>query len=127
MTPKRIQRRSLIPPTTRLLDIAMATILLAITLPLLLITALAIKLEGMGPVLERRECIGSGGRRFQMLKFRTTVHNPEYPTRDWAQELTQVGQVLRNTRIDALPQLVNVLRGEMSMIAGDGFSPTFLD
>jgi lipopolysaccharide/colanic/teichoic acid biosynthesis glycosyltransferase len=107
----------------------MATILLAITLPLLLITALAIKLEGAGPVLERRECIGSGGRRFRVLKFRTMVHNPEYPTRDWAQELTRVGQVLRNTRIgiDALPQLVNVLRGEMSMIAGDGFSPTFLD
>jgi lipopolysaccharide/colanic/teichoic acid biosynthesis glycosyltransferase len=108
----------------RLGDLAIACVLLAITLPLLLIVALAIRWEEPGPVLERRERI-SHGRRFQVLKFRTTVHDPEHVTPAWAQRTTQVGEFLRYTRIDALPQLINVLRGEMTLI--DSFSPPFLD
>ena len=111
----------------RLADVAIAVILLAITLPLLVITVVAIKLESSGPVMERRECIGRGGRRFQMLKFRTTVHDPEHATPAWARHMTQVGRFLRSTRVDTLPQLINVLRGEITIIGGDGFSPTFLD
>lgn len=106
-------------------DLAIACVLLAITLPLLLIVFLAIRWEGPGPVLERRECIGRSGRRFQMLKFRTTVYDPEHATPAWAQRTTGVGQFLRYTRIDVLPQLINVLRGEMTLI--DSFSPPFMD
>ena len=111
----------------RLGDVAIACILLAITLPLMIIVALAIKWESPGPVLDRQTCIGRGGRRFQMLKFRTTVHEPAHATAGWAREMTQIGQFLRYTRIEPLPQLINVLRGEMSMIERDSRSPSFLD
>jgi len=109
----------------RLGDVAIACILLAITLPLMIIVALAIKWESPGPVLDRRSCIGCNGRRFQMLKFRTAVHDPEHATPAWAQRTTGVGQFLRYTRIDVLPQLINVLRGEMTLI--DSFSSPFVD
>jgi lipopolysaccharide/colanic/teichoic acid biosynthesis glycosyltransferase len=108
-------------------DFVIACLLLAITGPLMLIVALVIKLESTGPVLERRECIGRGGRRFQMLKFRTTMHDPRHATPAWAQKTTQVGEFLRYTRIEDLPQLINVLRGDISIIDRDARSPSVLD
>jgi lipopolysaccharide/colanic/teichoic acid biosynthesis glycosyltransferase len=108
-------------------DFVIACLLLAITAPLMMIVALAIKLESPGPVLVSQSCIGRGGCRFQTRKFRTTVHDPKLATAAWAQKTTQVGQFLRYTRIDALPQLINVLRGEMTLIDGDLLSPPFLD
>jgi hypothetical protein len=71
--------------------------------------------------------IGRGGRRFQMLKFRTSVHSPEHLVTPWAEEITRVGRFLRFTRLEALPQLINVLRGEMSIIDSSAHSPSFLD
>ena len=111
----------------RLGDIVIACLLLAFTAPLMLIVALAIKLESAGPVLDRQSCIGQGGRRFQMLKFRTTIHDPKHATAPWARQTTQIGESLRYSRIEALPQLINVLRGEMSIIDPDARSPSFLD
>jgi lipopolysaccharide/colanic/teichoic acid biosynthesis glycosyltransferase len=111
----------------RSLDVVIAGALLAITAPLMLLVALGVKVESPGPVLVKETRIGIGGRRFQMLKFRTIVHDPEHTIPVWAQKQTQIGQFLRHTRIEALPQLFNVLRGEMTLIDGDGFSPTFLD
>ena len=108
----------------RLGDIVIACLLLAITGPLMVLVALAIKLESAGPALDRRTCIACGGRRFQMLNFRTVVHDPA-PT--WAQRTTQLGEFLRYTRIEDLPQLINVLRGEMSIIDRDARSSTFLE
>src|ERR1700730_11344605 len=95
-------------------DVAIACTLLAVTLPLLLTISIVIKFENPGPALEARERIGRGGRRFRMLRFRTTVHRPGQPTAASAQETTRVGSFLRHTRIDALPQLVNVIRGDIS-------------
>ena len=111
----------------RLRDLVIASLFLALTLPLMLTIALVIKLESTGPVLERRECIGRGGRRFQMLKFRTAMHDPRHAAPAWARRTTQIGQFLRYTRIEDLPQLINVLRGEMSIIDQNGGSPSFLD
>ena len=111
----------------RLGDIVIACLLLAVTSPLMLIVTLAIKLESAGPALDRRTCIACGGRRFQMLKFRTVVHDPEHATPTWAQRTTQLGEFLRYTRIEDLPQLINVLRGEMSIIDRDARSSTFLE
>ena len=112
----------------RLGDVVIACILLAITLPLMIIVALAIKWESPGPVLDRRSCIGCNGRRFQMLKFRTAVHDPEHATPAWvAPKNTRLGRFIRHTRIEALPQLINVLRGEMSMIDIEAHLPFFLD
>src|SRR6266404_5490919 len=73
-----IQKEDLAGRIRRLSDVAISVILLAITLPLLLIIGLAIKLEGPGPVLERRECVGRRGRRFRRLKFRATIYGPEH-------------------------------------------------
>jgi lipopolysaccharide/colanic/teichoic acid biosynthesis glycosyltransferase len=100
----------------RLGDLAIACVFLAITLPLLLVVSFAIKWASPGPTLEAQERIGQSGRRFRMLAFRTTVqHNPLHST-PLAPETTGVGSFLRYTRIDALPQLINVLRGDISML-----------
>jgi len=111
----------------RLMDFVIAAILLAITAPLMLLIALTIRAESTGPIFVKLTCIGLGGRRFEMLKFRTLVHDPEHTIPLWARKPTQVGQVLRYTRLDALPQLINVMRGAMSIIDPDGRSPSFLD
>jgi len=111
----------------RLGDLVIAFMILAITFPLMLMVALAIRLETPGPILDRQTCIGRDGRRFQLLKFRTSVHKPHHPIPPWAQDMTRVGQLLRYTRLDALPQLINVLRGEMSITDPDAYSPSFLD
>jgi lipopolysaccharide/colanic/teichoic acid biosynthesis glycosyltransferase len=112
---------------TRIGQLVIACALLAATLPLMILVALAIKLESAGPVLEQRDCIGHGGRGFRMLKFRTTAYDPDRSTPPWARQPTRVGQLLRYTRIDALPQLINVLRNEMSMINTATRAPPFLD
>jgi lipopolysaccharide/colanic/teichoic acid biosynthesis glycosyltransferase len=124
---RRVQNQRAADQMKRLADFVIACVLLAITLPLMIIVALAIKLESAGPVLDRQTCIGCNGRRFQALKFRTVVHDPENATPAWAQRTTQLGQFLRYTRIEDLPQLINVLRGEMSIIDRDARSSTFLD
>ena len=111
----------------RLADLVIAAVVLAATLPLTLLAALAIKCEGPGPIFERQTCVGRGGRRFQMLKFRTTVADRDDNVPLWARKTTQVGQFLRCTRIESLPQLCNVLRSEMSLIDPDGSSPSFLE
>jgi lipopolysaccharide/colanic/teichoic acid biosynthesis glycosyltransferase len=111
----------------RLMDFVMAAMLLAITAALMLLIALTIRAESTGPIFVKRTCIGLGGRRFEMLKFRTLVHDPEHTIPLWARKPSRVGQVLRYTRLDALPQLINVMRGEMSIIDPDGRSPSFLD
>ena len=111
----------------RLGDRLIASIFLALTAPLMLILALVIKLESEGPILERRDCIGRGGRRFQRLKFRTAMHDPRYAAPAWARRTNPIGQFLRYTRIEDLPQLINVLRGEMSIINADARSPSLFD
>jgi lipopolysaccharide/colanic/teichoic acid biosynthesis glycosyltransferase len=68
-----------------------------------------------GPVLDRETTIGRGGRRFQMLKFRTTARGPQQRAAPWAQYPTRVGLFLEQTRIEHLPQLINVLRAEMRL------------
>jgi lipopolysaccharide/colanic/teichoic acid biosynthesis glycosyltransferase len=124
---RHFQNEGVFREMRRLGDFAIACLLLAITSPLMLIVALAIKLDSPGPVLDRHTCIRRGGRRFQMLKFRSVIHDPEHATASWARKTTQTGQFLRNTRIEDLPQLINVLRGEMSIIDRDARSPSLFD
>ena len=111
----------------RLADLVIAGVLLTAALPLMLFVALAIRWEGPGPIFERQTCIGRGGRRFQMLKFRTLVPDPKRTVPVWARKPTQIGEFLQYTRIERLPQLFNVLRGEMSILDPDGNSPSFLE
>jgi lipopolysaccharide/colanic/teichoic acid biosynthesis glycosyltransferase len=125
----RFQRPGLRVRVRRLGDLAAACALIAFTLPLMTIVAIAIKCDSPGPVFERQQCVGIGGRRFAALSFRTTLHAAEDADLAWrrAPQMTRVGPYLRYTRVDDLPQLFNVLRGEMSIIDSVAYSPSFLD
>jgi lipopolysaccharide/colanic/teichoic acid biosynthesis glycosyltransferase len=109
----------------RIGDLAIASTLIALTLPLMAVVALAIKLDGAGPVLMREErCIGDN-RRVTVFKFRTTPHRPGrvWP---WPPQPSGIGRFLHYTRIVDLPQLANVLRGEMSLVGTGALRPDFL-
>ena len=95
-------------------EFLIACILLMLTMPLMLMIALAIKGESSGPVFERRARIGPNGRPFQMLSFRTMAQRPGPVRSTW--QVTTVGHFLQSTRINALPQLFNVFRGELSLL-----------
>ena len=94
-------------------EFLIACVLLVLALPLMLIVALTVKWESPGPVFDRRERVGPDGRSFQMLSFRTMAQKPGPLRSTW--QPTEIGDFLRSTRINALPQLFNVLRGEMSL------------
>lgn len=99
----------------RAVDLALLVILALPALAIALPSALAIRLTSPGPVLFRQERIGRGGEPFQLVKFRTMVEgeNPVFPD---ATRITRVGRLLRRLSIDEVPQLLNVARGEMSVI-----------
>lgn len=103
------------------LDTVLGTLLLIIALPALAIVALAIRLDSEGPVLFRQERCGRNHQKFQILKFRTMYktcedqHAERQATRH-DDRVTRVGRWLRRTSLDELPQLINVLRGEMSLV-----------
>jgi len=111
----------------RVADVLIAIGLLAITLPLLLLIALLIKYESTGPIFETKSCIGRGGRRFQMLRFRTSRYEQEGATPVWARKRSPIGAFLCYSRLDILPELLNVVRGDMSILEPNGRSPSFLD
>ena len=96
-------------------DLVAGCVLLIIALPLLVLVALALKCEGSGPIFVRQECLGRGGRRFKLLRFRTRLHDPERLRPIWAEDITGLGRFLQYTRIEGLPQLINVLRGDISL------------
>ncbi len=116
----------------RLFDILLSLALLLLTLPLLLLAMLAIRLDGPGPIFYRQERVGLGNRRFQLLKFRSMVPNAEAQGAPvWATQgdsrVTRVGYFLRLCRIDEIPQVMNVLRGDMSFIGPRPQRPRFLE
>lgn len=104
----------------RAVDIAISLLALALLSPLLLAAAVAILVESGRPVLYRHARIGLGGREFQMYKFRSMVRDAAargpYHTLDQDPRITPVGRWLRRTSIDELPQLWNVLKGDMSVV-----------
>jgi lipopolysaccharide/colanic/teichoic acid biosynthesis glycosyltransferase len=104
----------------RLFDVLLAAAGLSICLPLILIIALAIKLDSSGGVIFRQIRVGRFGRPFSMFKFRTMSDSPNecgpLITRQGDPRITSVGAFLRRTKLDELPQLVNVLRGDMSLV-----------
>ena len=109
------------PILKRPLDFILASIGLLLSAPLWVLVALAIKLEGRGPVFYTQERWGRGGNRFRVRKFRTMVPNSDQEfglkqARENDHRITRVGRVLRATGMDELPQLLNILRGEMSFV-----------
>lgn len=118
--------------TKRTFDVLCATFLLVAALPIMAITVMAIALESKGPVLYRQERVGLGGRTFRVLKFRSMAIDAESAGRpQWAaandSRVTRVGAVIRRYRIDELPQLVNVLKGEMSLVGPRPERPFFVE
>jgi lipopolysaccharide/colanic/teichoic acid biosynthesis glycosyltransferase len=95
-------------------DIAIACALIVFTLPLMAIVALAIKCESAGPVFERQARVGFGGRRYVLLRFRTIVQHSDDVGAHCGGS-TRVGRFLRYLRIDELPKLINVLRGDIDL------------
>lgn len=105
----------------RAFDIVFSTIALLILSPVFLITALAIKLNDGGPVFFRQERCTINGNRFMILKFRSMIVNAEedgrsHPAGKDDDRITKVGRIIRATRIDELPQIINILKGEMSIV-----------
>lgn len=104
----------------RAIDIVVSSILIALTLPIMVVVALAVLLEDGTPVLFRQDRIGLGGRTFQILKFRSMRQGLEQGRPRWTgngdPRTTVVGRFIRKFRLDDLPQLINVLRGDMSVV-----------
>ncbi len=136
---KLSKQRGAVLVAKRLVDIVGAVLLLAVTAPLLLITAVAVKLDTAGPVLFRATRIGQGGRPFTMFKFRSMAANADQSlhvkfiknllqngdaqsrSENWYKlendpRITRVGRVIRRWSIDELPQLFNVVKGDMSLV-----------
>lgn len=116
----------------RALDILGSVGLLMFTLPLQAVTACLIKLDSPGPILYRQERVGLHGKRFMILKFRSMYADAEKQGDPrWAAagdpRVTRVGRFIRKLRIDELPQIVNVLRGDMSLIGPRPERPFFVD
>ncbi len=116
----------------RAVDLAAGGLALALAAPLMAAIAVAIKVTSPGPVLLRQERMGLDGRRFRMLKFRTMRADAEADTGPvWATEddprRTRLGAILRRWSLDELPQLVNVLRGEMSLVGPRPERPVFVE
>ena len=99
---------------SRALDVLIACVLIVITFPLMIIIALAIKLDSPGPILSRTNAFGySRANRADILKFRTTIYEPAMLGR--SPRRTRIGRFLCVTRIDDLPRLFNILRGDLSV------------
>jgi sugar transferase (PEP-CTERM system associated) len=115
----------------RVLDIVVSAAFLLLTMPTLVLVALAVVLEDFGPVFYSQERITQNGRSFWILKFRTMRVDAEKFGAQWASErdprITRVGHFLRRTRIDEIPQLINVLRGDMSLVGPRPERPVFVE
>jgi sugar transferase (PEP-CTERM system associated) len=115
----------------RLIDVCFSVILLLLGLPVLLVTALLIKIDSPGPVLYYQERIGEGNRPFRIIKFRSMRQDAEKDGAVWAKKnddrVTRVGEVIRTLRIDELPQLWNILRGDMSLVGPRPERKVFVD
>lgn len=104
----------------RLLDLFLSTAALLVFSPLLLLLALLVKASSQGPVFFRQERAGKNGRYFRIFKFRSMAVDPDAEKKGFEpgskMRVTPIGKILRKTKLDELPQLLNVLKGEMSIV-----------
>lgn len=122
--------RRLYQRARRLVDLALATVGLLLSAPLMLLAAVAVKLDSPGPVFYRQERVGQYGQTFSIIKLRSMRADAEKDGPVWAAKadvrITQIGRLLRKLRVDELPQFINVLRGEMSFIGPRPERPSFV-
>lgn len=115
----------------RLFDIVASILVLVLTLPLLILAAIAVRLDSRGPILYRQVRVGLYGQQYRILKFRSMRQDAEAPGKAvWAAErdprITRIGRILRATRIDEIPQAWNVLAGHMSFVGPRPERPEFV-
>jgi lipopolysaccharide/colanic/teichoic acid biosynthesis glycosyltransferase len=109
-------------------DLLVAVVLIALTLPLMVIVALAIKLDSPGPVFSKREQWGSQGQKFQLFRFRTESPALQGSNRFWSHPpVTRISAFLYWARIVSLPQLINVLREDLTIVGTGKRRPDFVD
>jgi lipopolysaccharide/colanic/teichoic acid biosynthesis glycosyltransferase len=108
------------PHSKRVFDLMLGSLICLLFLPLLLVAALAIKVFDRGPIFYRQRRLGELGEEFEIIKLRTMRTDAEAGGPQWAEaddlRVTRVGRILRRTHIDEIPQLLNVLRGEMTLV-----------
>jgi exopolysaccharide biosynthesis polyprenyl glycosylphosphotransferase len=116
----------------RLLDILISLLILIVSLPVILIFSIAIKIDSNGTVFFKQERIGMNNKIFKIIKFRSMYKDAEKHTGPvWSQKndprVTRVGRILRRLRIDEIPQMYNVLKGEMSLVGPRPERPFFVE
>ncbi len=105
----------------RVIDLIISLLILVLSAPITILTAIAIKIDSKGPVLFKQERLGQNGKPFNVLKFRSMIQDAEkYTGPVWSQKddprVTRMGKFVRKVRIDEIPQMFNVLKGEMSLV-----------
>ncbi|MDF2591244.1 MAG: putative UDP-N-acetylgalactosamine-undecaprenyl-phosphate N-acetylgalactosaminephosphotransferase, partial [Clostridia bacterium] len=115
----------------KLVDVLFAFVGLIASIPIIFIAVILIKIETKGPIIYTQQRVGKKGRLFDIYKLRTMCFNAEKDGIQWAQKhdprVTKVGRLLRKTRIDELPQLINVLKGDMSIVGPRPERPYFVE
>ncbi|WP_062199789.1 sugar transferase [Massilibacterium senegalense] len=121
--------RTIYDYTKRILDVFLSLVGLIITFPIVIVFVMLIKLESPGPAFFIQERVGKDGRYFNLIKLRSMVIDAEKNGAQWAKKndsrITKVGFFIRKTRIDELPQLINVLKGDMSLVGPRPERPVF--
>lgn len=115
----------------RVLDIVLSVIGLLVGIPLMVIFGILIKIEDNGPITYKQERLGKGGKSFYIYKLRSMRTDAEKFGAQWAEKddprITKVGKFIRKTRIDEIPQLFNILKGDMSIIGPRPERPSFTE
>jgi exopolysaccharide biosynthesis polyprenyl glycosylphosphotransferase len=114
----------------RIMDIIFSIIIIAATLPFWLIIPLFIKLEDKGPVFYKQKRVGKNGKTFLLWKFRSMIQGAEKKGAKWAEKddprITKIGRVIRKTHLDEIPQMINVLKGDISLVGPRPERPEFV-
>jgi sugar transferase (PEP-CTERM system associated) len=125
------KRSAILKKLKRGLDILGSVLGLTLFIPVNLIVSIAIKLDSMGPILYRQERVGKDGKIFRLLKFRSMYMDAEENGPVWArvndERVTRVGRIIRKMRLDEIPQMLNVLKGDMSFVGPRPERPFFVD
>nr|HDN01149.1 TIGR03013 family PEP-CTERM/XrtA system glycosyltransferase [Deltaproteobacteria bacterium] len=127
---KGFQKSWLMMTTKRLIGTCISAIGLLFTFPIIVLTSICIKLDSPGPIFYRQERVGRGGKTFILIKFRSMRQDAERGVAKWAKRddarVTRVGRIIRKLRIDEIPQMWNVLKGEMSFVGPRPERPQFV-
>jgi sugar transferase (PEP-CTERM system associated) len=114
----------------RVLNAVLAVVGFMLSLPLMLLTAIAVKLDSPGPIFYTQERVGKNGRTFRIIKFRSMRTDAEKNGAVWATEsdprVTRIGRIIRKLRLDELPQFINVIRGDMNFVGPRPERPVFV-